>query len=78
MLIAEVNDNGRGIPKRTAQSQGWLTADDERNSVPTDGGMGLRIMLYRAENAGAEICFESMKPGTRVICRISEVQGEQK
>jgi signal transduction histidine kinase len=40
-------------------------------------GMGLRIMRYRAETAGAELRIERLNPGTRVTCRIDGGQGEQ-
>jgi DNA-binding LacI/PurR family transcriptional regulator/signal transduction histidine kinase len=54
-LLAEVIDNGVG---RTA-------------SRGTNGsGMGLRIMRYRAESAGAELSIEELEPGTRICCRI--------
>jgi signal transduction histidine kinase len=43
----------------------------------TGEGMGLRIMRYRAETAGAELLIERLNPGTRVTCRISGGQGEQ-
>ena len=33
-------------------------------------GMGLRIMRYRAESAGAQLMIEDLQPGTRVCCRI--------
>jgi DNA-binding LacI/PurR family transcriptional regulator/signal transduction histidine kinase len=39
-------------------------------------GMGLRIMRYRAETAGAELCIEALDQGTRVTCRIECAQGE--
>jgi signal transduction histidine kinase len=38
-------------------------------------GMGLRIMRYRAENAGAALEFERIDPGTRVTCRIPIERG---
>jgi len=40
-------------------------------------GMGLRIMRYRAETAGAELHIERLNPGTRVSCRIDGGQREQ-
>ena len=43
----------------------------------TGEGMGLRIMRYRAETAGAELLIERLNPGTRVTCRISGGQGEK-
>ncbi|MGA2640175.1 MAG: substrate-binding domain-containing protein [Spirochaetia bacterium] len=54
-LLAEVIDNGVG-----------LAASGRKNG----SGMGLRIMRYRAESAGAELWIEDLKPGTRVCCRI--------
>jgi signal transduction histidine kinase len=43
----------------------------------TGEGMGLRIMRYRAETAGAELHIERLHPGTRVSCRIDGGQREQ-
>lgn len=43
----------------------------------TGEGMGLRIMRYRAETAGAELHIERLNPGTRVTCRIGGGQREQ-
>jgi signal transduction histidine kinase len=43
----------------------------------TGEGMGLRIMRYRAETAGAELHIERLNPGTRVSCRIDGGQREQ-
>jgi DNA-binding LacI/PurR family transcriptional regulator/signal transduction histidine kinase len=40
------------------------------------GGMGLRIMRYRAETTGAELCIERLDPGTRISCRIPSAWGE--
>ncbi len=56
-LVAEVTDNGVGLP------------DAPR------GGMGLRIMRYRAETIGAELSIERLNPGTRVSCRIPGARG---
>jgi DNA-binding LacI/PurR family transcriptional regulator/signal transduction histidine kinase len=39
-------------------------------------GMGMRIMRYRAETAGAELRIERLDPGTRVVCRIPLPEGE--
>jgi signal transduction histidine kinase len=55
-LLAEVIDNGVG-----------RTASRGKNG----SGMGLRIMRYRAESAGAELSIEDLQPGTRVSCRVS-------
>jgi signal transduction histidine kinase len=44
------------------------------DSVPGEG-MGLRIMRYRAEMAGAELTIERLSPGTRISCRIRPSQG---
>jgi DNA-binding LacI/PurR family transcriptional regulator/signal transduction histidine kinase len=41
-----------------------------------EGGMGLRIMKYRAETADAEYSITQLHPGTRVQCRIA-VKEEQ-
>jgi signal transduction histidine kinase len=41
------------------------------SSVPADR-MGLRIMRYRAERAGAELRIENLDPGTRVSCILRE------
>jgi DNA-binding LacI/PurR family transcriptional regulator/signal transduction histidine kinase len=54
-LLAEVIDNGVG-----------RTASRGKNG----SGMGLRIMRYRAESAGAELSIEDLQPGTRVSCRV--------
>jgi DNA-binding LacI/PurR family transcriptional regulator/signal transduction histidine kinase len=43
--------------------------------TPRDG-MGLRIMRYRAESAGAELRVERLLPGTRVSCRVRAEHGE--
>ncbi len=61
-LRAEVIDNGVGLAaSRTAAGR---MASGQKN------GMGLRIMRYRAESAGAELFIEDLQPGTRVCCRI--------
>lgn len=39
-------------------------------------GMGMRIMRYRAETAGADLGIERLAPGTRVVCRIPNPEGE--
>ncbi len=39
------------------------------------GGMGLRIMRYRAEKANAELRIEQLHPGTRVVCRLNQSKG---
>jgi signal transduction histidine kinase len=41
-------------------------------------GMGLRIMRYRAEKAGAELSLLRTNPGTRVTCRIPQPAKERK
>jgi DNA-binding LacI/PurR family transcriptional regulator/signal transduction histidine kinase len=41
----------------------------------TTGGMGLRIMRYRAETAGVELRIERLDPGTRISCRIPGARG---
>lgn len=41
----------------------------------TREGMGLRIMRYRAETAGADLRIESLDPGTRISCRLRSVGG---
>jgi len=38
-------------------------------------GMGLRIMRYRAESAGAELRIDQLEPGTRVTCRLPSAHG---
>jgi DNA-binding LacI/PurR family transcriptional regulator/signal transduction histidine kinase len=60
-LLAEVIDNGVG-----------RTASRGKNG----SGMGLRIMRYRAESAGAELSIEDLQPGTRVCCRVPCTTGE--
>ncbi len=59
VLVAEVSDDGDGLP----------------TSV-NGNGMGLRIMRYRAETAGAELRIERLARGTRISCRIDSSQGE--
>jgi signal transduction histidine kinase len=59
VLVAEVSDDGEGLPA----------------SVDGDG-MGLRIMRYRAETAGAELRIERLAPGTRISCRIDCSHGD--
>ena len=52
---------------------------DSGSGVPSTlphEGMGLRIMRYRAEKAGLELCIEPANPGTRVICRIPQDFGK--
>lgn len=41
------------------------------SSMPSDG-MGLRIMRYRAAQAGAQLRVEHSSEGTRVVCRIPQ------
>ncbi len=61
-LVAEVIDNGVGLSASTA---GVGLAE------PVNGtGMGLRIMRYRAETAGATLSIQDLGPGTLVSCRI--------
>jgi signal transduction histidine kinase len=43
-------------------------------AVPADR-MGLRIMRYRAERAGAELRIQSLQPGTRVSCILPLEEG---
>jgi len=38
-------------------------------------GMGLRIMRYRAEKAGVDLRIDCLEPGTRVSCRLDQLQG---
>lgn len=40
--------------------------------VIPEGGMGLRIMRYRAETIGAELLIDRLEPGTRIRCRIHQ------
>jgi DNA-binding LacI/PurR family transcriptional regulator/signal transduction histidine kinase len=54
-----------------------IEVSDSGSGLPeviTADGMGLRIMRYRAERAGAVLQVEHNNPGTRVVCRISQVR----
>jgi DNA-binding LacI/PurR family transcriptional regulator/signal transduction histidine kinase len=66
-LVAEVSDNGRGL---AANGSAPVLAPSTLQS-----GMGLRIMRYRAESAGARLSIEDLAPGTRVCCRIPVTSG---
>ena len=76
--------NGAGTNGRRGEGEraAVLVAEvtDYGDGLPkstTGEGMGLRIMRYRAETAGAELLIERLNPGTRVTCRISGGRGEQ-
>jgi DNA-binding LacI/PurR family transcriptional regulator/signal transduction histidine kinase len=65
-----------------SREEGALVAEVIDNGVGftrrrNGNGMGLRIMRYRAESAGATLCIENIGPGTRVCCRIPD-RGEGK
>jgi len=62
-LVAEVTDNGSGIAGPAVSASG--------------NGMGLRIMRYRAESAGASLTIEDLAPGTRVRCAIPCAEAER-
>ncbi|HTZ52193.1 MAG TPA: substrate-binding domain-containing protein [Spirochaetia bacterium] len=62
-LVAEVTDNGSGIAGPSVSARG--------------NGMGLRIMRYRAESAGARLLIEDLAPGTRVRCAIPGVEADR-
>lgn len=53
-----------------------LTVSDDGRGLPTEGGgggMGLRIMRYRARMMGGELLLEANVPsGTRVTCRVQQ------
>ncbi len=66
-LVAEVCDNGRGFAGPDAA--------EEPRRHGSGNGMGLRIMRYRAESAGARLSIEDLAPGTRVCCRIPVTDG---
>jgi len=62
---------------RLLQQDGRLVAEvaDAGSGIPEEvngNGMGLRIMRYRAEKAGAQISIDRLDPGTRVRCLIEE------
>jgi DNA-binding LacI/PurR family transcriptional regulator/signal transduction histidine kinase len=76
-LVAEVTDNGVGVmpaEEDNAAVPGSVTGGSNGNGsaarFPSVNGMGLRIMRYRAETAGARLTFERLGPGTRVCLRI--------
>ncbi|HET6451840.1 MAG TPA: substrate-binding domain-containing protein [Spirochaetia bacterium] len=73
-LVAEVTDNGVGVaPSGGAPVAGAVPgAGDgaEPGTAASGSGMGLRIMRYRAETAGARLSIERLRPGTRVRLRI--------
>ncbi len=71
-------DGRRGEGERAAALIAEVT--DYGDGLPrsiSGEGMGLRIMRYRAETAGAELLIERLNPGTRVTCRIDGGQREQ-
>jgi signal transduction histidine kinase len=75
--IAGANGRG-GEGDRAAALIAEVT--DYGDGLPTaisGEGMGMRIMRYRAETAGAELRIERLNPGTRVTCRINGGQREQ-
>ena len=59
--------NGRPDSTLMAEVRDWGEGLPNSQSAH---GMGLRIMRYRAELAGAELTIESCRPGTRVTCAI--------
>jgi DNA-binding LacI/PurR family transcriptional regulator/signal transduction histidine kinase len=68
---------GRRPEERRPVLVAEVTDFGEGLPLSIDGdGMGLRIMRYRAETAGAELRVERLKPGTRVSCRLDCSQGE--
>ena len=65
------------ISIRLIRDDGHLIAEvsDGGSGIPENvngNGMGLRIMRYRAEKAGAEISIDRLTAGTRVRCVIKE------
>jgi signal transduction histidine kinase/DNA-binding LacI/PurR family transcriptional regulator len=65
IAIGLIRENGHLIAEVT----------DAGTGIPEDvngNGMGLRIMRYRAEKAGAKISIDRLEPGTRVRCTIEE------
>jgi len=81
-LYREEPPNGSRRASRAAEARrSVLVAEvsDFGDGLPPsiDGdGMGLRIMRYRAESAGAELRIERLARGTRVSCRVVGMQGE--
>ncbi|HUJ75376.1 MAG TPA: substrate-binding domain-containing protein, partial [bacterium] len=71
-LVAEVTDNGSGISGPAAPGPEAPAAPE---APARSNGMGLRIMRYRAESAGARLSIEDLAPGTRVCCRIPVTNG---
>jgi two-component system, LuxR family, sensor kinase FixL len=58
-----ISDDGSGFEKPTAP------APSTHDHLMTGGGMGLRIMEYRARAAGGQFDITSNKPrGTNVVC----------
>ena len=54
-LVLSVSDDGSGFDPGSASDQ---------------GGMGLRIMRYRAQSVGGGLVIESNPAGTRVALRV--------
>ncbi len=59
MVTAEVSDNGRGM------------AEDQGEDVGAEGGMGLRILKYRANVIGGRLKIKSDQNGTLISCRVA-------
>jgi len=59
---------------RLVDRDGWAAAEvrDFGRGLPPvpGGGMGLRIMAYRAESIGASLSIENLDPGVCIACRM--------
>jgi DNA-binding LacI/PurR family transcriptional regulator/signal transduction histidine kinase len=68
-LLREDGEGGAALVAEVADSGMGLAGSQ------SGGGMGLRIMRYRAESVGAALSIVNLSPGTRVTCRIPLQQG---
>ncbi len=76
VLLSRDEPRRRSDPERASALVAEVTDYGAGLPSATPGGMGLRIMRYRAETAGAELRIERLDPGTRVSCRIPSARGE--
>lgn len=66
-LVAEVRDFGVGL-KQGREIEG-------RAPGANGGGMGLRIMRYRADSIGARLEIRNLEPGVCVSCALDQKEG---